>query len=175
MTPCCWWLNIPVSAHDNRSYLNFKLRLSNLKLIAMVGSWLFLFLSLLLLSSPLPTWPALPSTFGVPPALVSRYVPSSGDTFRCVDGSKSISWSAVNDDYCDCPDGSDEPGELNYLYSLVVVVINLRQTHTGTSACAQGTFYCANKGHIGAQISSTRVLDGLCGTFASSSQWGTFV
>jgi len=35
----------------------------------------------------------------------------------------------------------------------------------GTSACPDNTFYCANEGHIGASIQSSRVNDGLCGRF----------
>ncbi len=46
--------------------------------------------------------------------------------FKCKDGSQKISMSHVNDDYCDCLDGSDEPG---------------------TSACSNGKFFCQNKGH----------------------------
>lgn len=38
------------------------------------------------------------------------YVPTAQGTFRCLDGSKVIPFKAINDDYCDCPDGSDEPG-----------------------------------------------------------------
>ncbi|KAG8695769.1 hypothetical protein FRC09_008942, partial [Ceratobasidium sp. 395] len=81
---------------------------------------------------------------GVPPKSAALYNPITSTTpatWKCLDGSQTIRYSAINDDYCDCPDGSDEPG---------------------TSACPNGTFYCKNEGHIGASIRSTHVNDGLC-------------
>lgn len=75
------------------------------------------------------------------------YEPVSKDgaqMFRCLHTDKLIPISAVNDDYCDCPDGSDEPG---------------------TSACPNGSFYCENKGFVPATIRSSRVNDGVCGTY----------
>ncbi|KAG7096561.1 hypothetical protein E1B28_003983 [Marasmius oreades] len=99
-------------------------------------------LHVLLLSFPLGCFAALEKTFGVPPSLLPRYVPVKS-SWKCLDGSKQIPWDFVNDDSCDCPDGSDEPG---------------------TSACANknSAFYCHNVGHIGATIRSSRVNDGLC-------------
>ncbi|KEP55176.1 kinase C substrate 80 kDa-H protein [Rhizoctonia solani 123E] len=81
---------------------------------------------------------------GVSPRSASLYAPivsTSPATWKCLDGSKTILYSAINDDFCDCPDGSDEPG---------------------TSACPNSIFYCINEGHIGASIKSSRVNDGIC-------------
>ncbi|KAH8074933.1 glucosidase II beta subunit-like-domain-containing protein [Cristinia sonorae] len=98
----------------------------------------------LLLFFPAPIFSALDKTHGVQPAHLSKYIPAPGTphpSWACLDGSKTIPWHAVNDDYCDCPDGSDEPG---------------------TGACPDTQFYCRNEGHIGALIPSSRVRDGLC-------------
>lgn len=65
---------------------------------------------LLLLPLTVPALASRDQTIGVSPGLLSKYAPSSGDKWMCLDGSKQISWKAVNDDYCDCKDGSDEPG-----------------------------------------------------------------
>jgi len=76
---------------------------------------------------------------GVPTSKLSFYVP--GKDFTCLDGSVTISFGYVNDDYCDCPDGSDEPG---------------------TSACPNGKFTCKNLGHKALVLQSSRVNDGVC-------------
>jgi hypothetical protein len=46
---------------------------------------------------------------GLDPALVDKYNAASGE-FTCLDGSKTIDFKYVNDNFCDCQDGSDEPG-----------------------------------------------------------------
>ena len=46
---------------------------------------------------------------GIDPALESHYSQSDG-SFKCLDGTKLIPLSQVNDGYCDCTDGTDEPG-----------------------------------------------------------------
>ena len=90
---------------------------------------------------------------GVGPDGLAKYTGRS--TFECdleVGGKKkSLPISAVNDDYCDCLDGTDEPG---------------------TSACSgrtsgrQGTspprFYCKNEGFESQYIPSSHVNDGIC-------------
>ncbi|KAF9951580.1 hypothetical protein BGZ72_006938 [Mortierella alpina] len=78
---------------------------------------------------------------GVSPSDAKLYTPNSSQSWSCLDGSKIIPFSAVNDDYCDCADGSDEPG---------------------TSACGTGHFHCANEGHLPSSIKTSRVNDGIC-------------
>lgn len=48
---------------------------------------------------------------GLDPSKASLYQPGSDGLFACLDGSKKIPFDRVNDDYCDCKDGSDEPGD----------------------------------------------------------------
>jgi protein kinase C substrate 80K-H len=96
------------------------------------------------------------------------YEPSVQGTFRCLDGSRVIPFAAVNDDYCDCEDGSDEPGASFSLPPLhrtqqVMTADDLAPELTGTSACPRGTFYCANEGHVPGRVISSRVGDGICG------------
>lgn len=75
---------------------------------------------------------------GVSPHLSEKY---SSETFKCDGNTKTISIKEVNDEFCDCKDGSDEPG---------------------TNACHIGTFYCHNKGYKPLYLPSSRVEDGIC-------------
>uniref|UniRef100_A0AAY4BV65 Glucosidase 2 subunit beta n=1 Tax=Denticeps clupeoides TaxID=299321 RepID=A0AAY4BV65_9TELE len=76
---------------------------------------------------------------GVP--LSKRQFYEEGKPFTCLDGSRTVPFDRVNDDYCDCKDGSDEPG---------------------TAACPNGSFHCTNAGHRPAFIPSSRINDGIC-------------
>uniref|UniRef100_A0A7N8YF48 Glucosidase 2 subunit beta n=1 Tax=Mastacembelus armatus TaxID=205130 RepID=A0A7N8YF48_9TELE len=76
---------------------------------------------------------------GVPLSKLQFY--EEGKPFTCLDGSRTIPFDRVNDDYCDCSDGSDEPG---------------------TAACPNGSFHCTNAGFRPVFIPSSRINDGIC-------------
>lgn len=89
---------------------------------------------------------------GVAPHDAVHYVPAK--TFKCLHSLEVINYEQVNDDFCDCDDGSDEPG---------------------TNACPNGRFYCQQHGtKPGSPVSvlSMRVNDGICDCCDGSDEWG---
>jgi protein kinase C substrate 80K-H len=75
---------------------------------------------------------------GLPDHMIPLY---QKEFFVCDNGKTVLKPGQINDEYCDCKDGKDEPG---------------------TSACSHGTFYCRNKGYKIISIPSSRVDDGIC-------------
>ncbi|XP_027065132.1 glucosidase 2 subunit beta isoform X2 [Coffea arabica] len=63
------------------------------------------------------------------------------EVIKCKDGSKSFTKDQINDNFCDCPDGTDEPG---------------------TSACPAGKFYCKNVGSTPKFLFPSRINDQIC-------------
>jgi protein kinase C substrate 80K-H len=62
---------------------------------------------------------------------------------------KTLLFSYVNDDFCDCPDGSDEPG-------------TSACAGTTTSALRPISFFCKNEAFEGRRVAVSRVSDGIC-------------
>lgn len=71
---------------------------------------------------------------------------NSGKFLSCDDGTKQITPDILNDGFCDCKDGSDEPGTASC---------------TGHVSKSQ-TFDCINKGYRLMQIPASRVDDSVC-------------
>jgi len=69
-----------------------------------------------------------------------------GELFKCKDGKRTILSIQVNDNYCDCGDGSDEPGTA---------------ACSGISSTAV-MFSCTAEGFPEKQIFASRVGDGVC-------------
>ncbi|KAF2892863.1 hypothetical protein ILUMI_13314 [Ignelater luminosus] len=81
------------------------------------------------------------------------YTPHDNNKFICIVSLEEIDFNQVNDDYCDCQDGSDEPG---------------------TNACSNGQFFCSSqinyKNHP-RLVSSSKVNDGICDCCDGSDEW----
>lgn len=92
----------------------------------------------------------VPRPRGVPLYKASLYTPRSDERWVCLDSKRTIRHTQINDDFCDCEDGSDEPG---------------------TSACSNGIFNCENIGFRQDDIKSTRVNDGICDCCDGSDEW----
>ncbi|XP_010260391.1 PREDICTED: glucosidase 2 subunit beta [Nelumbo nucifera] len=63
------------------------------------------------------------------------------EVIKCKDGSNFFTKDRLNDGFCDCADGTDEPG---------------------TSACPESKFYCRNIGTTPQLLFSSQVNDQLC-------------
>ena len=86
---------------------------------------------------------------GAPALLLGAFIfqlSGGAAAFTCGDGRKSLDDAKVNDDFCDCADGSDEPAT---------------PACSGTAGGGVG-FLCTNAGHVSKRVFSSRVNDGIC-------------
>ncbi|GAM84156.1 hypothetical protein ANO11243_021490 [Dothideomycetidae sp. 11243] len=120
---------------------------------------------LLCLAAPIAGAASEPSRpRGVAPEFAKFY--KDAEAFTCISNpSVKIPISRVNDDFCDCPDGSDEPGTAACSYLSTLSPSSPADTSivdTINSTIALPGFYCKNKGHVPSYVPFTAVNDGIC-------------
>jgi protein kinase C substrate 80K-H len=94
---------------------------------------------------------------------VAKFYKSTTE-FSCISNPlHKIPISQINDDYCDCPDGSDEPGTsaCSHISPLSPHSPSVNPSIDNLSLALPG-FYCKNKGHIPSYLPFTSVNDGKC-------------
>ncbi|KAL9595693.1 MAG: hypothetical protein Q9219_006289 [cf. Caloplaca sp. 3 TL-2023] len=104
-----------------------------------------------------------PRPRGVGPGHAKFY--KSLDVFTCISNpSITLPSSRINDDYCDCPDGSDEPGTsaCSYLSDLSPSYASDLASDNVSRSIALPGFYCKNKGHQPSYVPFLNVNDGVC-------------
>ncbi|KAK1138977.1 hypothetical protein N8T08_001621 [Aspergillus melleus] len=101
---------------------------------------------------------------GVGPEFAKFYKDTT--TFHCISQPAiQIPFSSVNDDFCDCPDGSDEPGTsaCSHLSRNTVLTVADRPGNSELElTLSLPGFYCKNKGHKPSYVPFQRVNDGIC-------------
>lgn len=96
--------------------------------------------------------------------IVAKYYIDS-ETFTCISTpSIHLPIARLNDDFCDCPDGSDEPGTsaCAHLSHLSPASFGSTPSHEIDTTIALPGFYCKNKGHLPSYVPFTAVNDGVC-------------
>lgn len=101
---------------------------------------------------------------GLIPSLVAKYY-KPGVPFACISHpSITIPEAQINDDYCDCPDGSDEPGTsaCSYISPYSPTYVSDVSGNDPNIYNALPGFYCKNKGHQPSYVPFISVNDGVC-------------
>ncbi|KAM6534467.1 hypothetical protein FALCPG4_004104 [Fusarium falciforme] len=101
---------------------------------------------------------------GVGPEFAAHY--DGKESFSCITNAAiKLSLSQINDNSCDCPDGSDEPGTAACAN---IDPLSPEQPLAGSASGTTNTtnalpgFWCANEGHIGMYVPFSYVNDGVC-------------
>lgn len=131
---CCVYLQLLNLLSQKTHFSEFLLKVTQqLFSSTKIGSCLwfcfyFLFMDFLFLFNSLIYFyfPLFCGFFGCPD---ENYYKISSETIKCKDGSKKFTKAQLNDDFCDCPDGTDEPGW--FLESVLLVFIVLALFHFG--------------------------------------------